>query len=427
MRRARRVLHPAFSLTVDVDRALLYAVFAGPEPDVFYGGERATARSVSRTPSSRSTRAPATVAGIFKPCITISGTTILLAPPALLDVGDRTASARPILAQPGRAGYLYILDRVTGEPLFDIVEPPVPASDVPGERASPTQPIPRQTAAARARAPTHAEDIVTAADTTAEHAAFCRALRDRSGGLQNCGPFTPYRHRAPERRAALDDRVPGLARRRELGRHRRRSGSRSRLRQHEQRGRHRLARAEHRRCDVGADGRRARAPSVCRTGARALSAGRSRASGRTMHRPTRRAMSRAANAAAWPCQKPPWGELLAVNAATGDVAWRVPLGLTEQLPESRRRTGRLNSAGRSRRRPGSCSSARATIGGSARSIRGRAPSSGSRSCRCRPMPCRSRMPRADGRQYVAIVAAGRLAIDDAGAADAQSLIAYALP
>ena len=33
----------------------------------------------------------------------------------------------------------------------------------------------------------------------------------------------------------------------------------------------------------------------------------------------------------------------------------------------------------------------------------------------------------DGRQYVAIVAAGRLAIDDAGAAAADSLIAYALP
>ena len=33
----------------------------------------------------------------------------------------------------------------------------------------------------------------------------------------------------------------------------------------------------------------------------------------------------------------------------------------------------------------------------------------------------------DGRQYVAVVAAGKLAIDDPGAGDAQSLIAYALP
>jgi quinoprotein glucose dehydrogenase len=35
-----------------------------------------------------------------------------------------------------------VFDRATGEPLFDIEEVPVPASDVPGERLSPTQPIP---------------------------------------------------------------------------------------------------------------------------------------------------------------------------------------------------------------------------------------------------------------------------------------------
>ena len=35
---------------------------------------------------------------------------------------------------------------------------------------------------------------------------------------------------------------------------------------------------------------------------------------------------------AWPCQKPPWGNLVAVNAQTGDIAWRVPLGITEELP-----------------------------------------------------------------------------------------------
>ncbi len=34
---------------------------------------------------------------------------------------------------------------------------------------------------------------------------------------------------------------------------------------------------------------------------------------------------------AWPCQQPPWGELVAVNANTGDIAWRVPLGSFEEL------------------------------------------------------------------------------------------------
>ena len=32
-----------------------------------------------------------------------------------------------------------------------------------------------------------------------------------------------------------------------------------------------------------------------------------------------------------PCAPPPWGELVAVNASTGDIAWRVPLGEFEEL------------------------------------------------------------------------------------------------
>ena len=47
----------------------------------------------------------------------------------------------------------------------------------------------------------------------------------------------------------------------------------------------------------------------------------------------------------WPCQKPPWGRLFAVNANTGDIAWQVPLGITEALPEGKQNTGGSGSAG----------------------------------------------------------------------------------
>ena len=47
----------------------------------------------------------------------------------------------------------------------------------------------------------------------------------------------------------------------------------------------------------------------------------------------------------WPCQKPPWGRLIAVNSATGDFAWQVPLGITDGLPEAKQRTGRPAMAG----------------------------------------------------------------------------------
>jgi quinoprotein glucose dehydrogenase len=51
-----------------------------------------------------------------------------------------------IVAAPTKMGYLFVLDRVTGAPLWPIVERPVPASDVPGERAAATQPVPTKPA-----------------------------------------------------------------------------------------------------------------------------------------------------------------------------------------------------------------------------------------------------------------------------------------
>jgi quinoprotein glucose dehydrogenase len=48
---------------------------------------------------------------------------------------------------------------------------------------------------------------------------------------------------------------------------------------------------------------------------------------------------------AWPCQKPPWGRLTAVNTATGDFAWQIPLGITEGLPAGKQNTGRPALAG----------------------------------------------------------------------------------
>jgi quinoprotein glucose dehydrogenase len=65
--------------------------------------------------------------------------------PNLLDV-TVNGQRRRIVAQSTKQGWLYVLDRVTGEPIWPIVETPVMASDVPGEIASPTQPIPSKPA-----------------------------------------------------------------------------------------------------------------------------------------------------------------------------------------------------------------------------------------------------------------------------------------
>jgi quinoprotein glucose dehydrogenase len=65
--------------------------------------------------------------------------------PNLLDV---TVNGRPrkIIAATTKIGWAYVLDRVTGEPIWPIVETPVGQSEVPGEVTSPTQPIPSRPA-----------------------------------------------------------------------------------------------------------------------------------------------------------------------------------------------------------------------------------------------------------------------------------------
>jgi quinoprotein glucose dehydrogenase len=53
--------------------------------------------------------------------------------------GGRT---RELVAAPGKTGFLYVFDRLTGKPVWPIAERSVPASDVAGERAARTQPVP---------------------------------------------------------------------------------------------------------------------------------------------------------------------------------------------------------------------------------------------------------------------------------------------
>jgi glucose dehydrogenase len=420
---APTLLHPAFSVTVDVDRALLYAVFAGPEADVHYGGGRATA-----DPYENSVVALEAHTGVrrwhFQTVHHDLWDYDLLAPPALLDVnveGERV----PVLLQAGRTGYLYILDRVTGEPVYDIVETPVPASDVPGEQVSPTQPIPAKPVAL-ARVAYAAEDFIAATDTNAEHVASCRALRERSGGLRNSGPFTPYGYRAPGAEPRSTIVFPGslggagwggVAADPDLGFVFVNTSSEGGI------GWLEPSTVDPTSAQTGQGARTERLP-YRRTSAVGGPAARFWSHDAA---PDSAGNEQSGGGAAWPCQKPPWGELAAVDVATGEVAWRVPLGITEQLPESRRRTGRLNVGG-----PIVTAAGLVFIGATNdRRFRAFDARTGAElwvtelPMSAHAVPISYAAP--DGRQYVAIVAAGRLALDDPRAADAQSLIAYALP
>jgi glucose dehydrogenase len=92
-----------------------------------------------------------------------------------------------VVAVASKTGYLYVFDRVTGRPLWPIVERPVPQdSHVPGERLSPTQPFPT-------RPPPFVRQSFSAADlnpyilTDAERDQW----RQRLARARNDGPFTP--------------------------------------------------------------------------------------------------------------------------------------------------------------------------------------------------------------------------------------------
>jgi glucose dehydrogenase len=63
------------------------------------------------------------------------------APPALVTL-QHNGKQVDALAETSKQGYIYLFDRVTGQPLLPITEKPYPASDVPGEVAAHTQPLP---------------------------------------------------------------------------------------------------------------------------------------------------------------------------------------------------------------------------------------------------------------------------------------------
>ena len=104
-------------------------------------------------------------------------------PPLLVTVTHDGAKV-PAVLQATKTGMLFVLDRENGRPIFPVEERPVPASDIPGEQASPTQPFPKVIAPLSPNRFT-LEQVwgVTDADRAACHAAI--------DSLRNEGIFTP--------------------------------------------------------------------------------------------------------------------------------------------------------------------------------------------------------------------------------------------
>jgi len=118
----------------------------------------------------------------------------LPAPPSLITV-KRDGKDIDALAQTTKVGFLFVLDRETGQSLFPIEERAVPASNIPGEEAWPTQPIPLKPAP-------YARQSITADDLSAFSPEDHEFLLRRFNEVRYEGLYTP-----PDARGTL--MVPG--------------------------------------------------------------------------------------------------------------------------------------------------------------------------------------------------------------------------
>jgi quinoprotein glucose dehydrogenase len=212
----------------------------------------------------------------------------LAAPPTLFDIARGTQTI-PAVGQMTKQGLLFILDRTTGKPVFGVEERPVPQDGFwPGEHQWPTQPFPVKPLPL-ARNSFKSGELAT---ITPEHRSLCEELLKMGGGVRTGGPYLPHGER------------PGLIFPGTLGGNNWHGSSFNPELGYLFTNTMNLAEIFQ---IVASD------PNQTAGGPR---------SQRTKFWDEDRL---------WPCQEPPWGELSAVNVATGDIVWRVPLGSFPEL------------------------------------------------------------------------------------------------
>jgi len=301
-----------FYFTVDQQRGLLYIPLASPIPFA-YGGDRGGSNLFSN-----SLVAVDILSGEYRWHFQTIHHDLWdhdpPAPPALFDI-PRADGTIPALAVTTKSGYLYILNRETGEPVYGVEERAMPQSTVPGEQTFPTQPIPVRPPAL-ARVSYDSTDLVTAADTSAEHAAACAELVENIGEIYNAGPFTPWTYRPGGAPGPTTLLFPGLA-----------GGPNWGGASFDPNSGYLFVFSG----DIGTFGWMEEAEDgsplpytrvAPRPGGFDVGIGNMRL----------------------PCQKPPWGTLSAVDSATGDIVWQQAIGLTEALPANKQNTGRPGRA-----------------------------------------------------------------------------------
>jgi quinoprotein glucose dehydrogenase len=126
-------------LSVDAGRGLVFVPTGSASPD-YFGGERTGDNSYANSLVALHAETGA-VAWHRQLVHHDVWDYDVPAQPMLIDI-ERDNKSIPAVVQATKTGMLFVFDRETGEPVFEVVERPVPQSDVPGEAVSPTQPFP---------------------------------------------------------------------------------------------------------------------------------------------------------------------------------------------------------------------------------------------------------------------------------------------
>jgi quinoprotein glucose dehydrogenase len=126
-------------ISVDAERDLVYLPTSSPSPD-FYGGERLGDNRFANSVVALEAKT-GKVAWHFQVVHHDIWDYDIAAQPVLFSL-RRAGADIPAVAIGTKMGHTFVLNRQTGEPLFGVEERPVPKSDVAGERSSPTQPFP---------------------------------------------------------------------------------------------------------------------------------------------------------------------------------------------------------------------------------------------------------------------------------------------
>jgi len=256
--------------------------------------------------------------------------------PTLVEVVQKGVRT-PAVVHMGKMGLMFIFDRRTGKPIFGMEERPVPPSTVPGEKSSPTQPFPLKPEPIARIAMTKAE---LPKDITPELASYCQGLWEKYK-LEDAVPYNPWK--AGQDVVEFPGAVGGgnwngTSYNPQLGlifTNVMNAGQwgHVELRQPGQ-GRGRGGR--------GRGGPPADGPAPDREG---FPGGSTPASGPSYGKVTPEGGRFWQPDTRYSCAPPPWGELVAVNANTGDIAWRAPLGTFDELMAKGLKTGAPNLGG----------------------------------------------------------------------------------